>query len=425
MKGRNGSTSFLPLKKKGGLQGKIPSELCLTKEQAKQIYDKIESGEEVKIRKIIQQNTSILPKQVTSRKDVNQYEKALLSDKNMIKSNLQMEQWSILRDNIVYVKSEDNDVMNGIDIKPIDIRDHKRMYRKMGKEGGEWLNIDFGESPEIMRNRYMDVYDEIYAEVVTSRFDENVDLSTTYLGRIDMKREEVMKAEESFPISEQGFVMGKLLNGEKGQILLDTGASKLYMSKSYYLRCKSLHNLPKFASKTQRIQEGNGQYVGVLFVIPVIVEINGHRLEVIMLVSEIFDNVDMVLGIKNLFELEGVIDSRESSFRFLSRSIPIIPREQVVVKLGEKKLIPIEAPFIEEISDMAIVKIIDQGQKTPMMLKLKFIRNKAMLDITNNTRETVLFHKKTSIGILDLRSLGYYKIKQGVLQQNLNKYYQL
>ena len=269
MKGRNGSISFLPLKKKGGLQGTIPSELCLTKEQAKQIYDKIESGEEVKIRKIIQQNTSILPKQVTSRNDVNWYEKALLSDRNMIKSNLQMEQWSILSDNIVYVKSEDNDVMKGIDIKLIDYRDDKRMYRKMVKEGGEQLNIDLRESLEIMRNRYMDVYDEIYAEVVTtSRFDENVDLNTTYLGRIDMKREGVMKAEESFPISEQGFVMGKLLNGEKSQILLDTGASKLYISKSYYLRCKSLHNLPNFASKTQRIQVGNGQYVGVLFVIP-------------------------------------------------------------------------------------------------------------------------------------------------------------
>ena len=58
-----------------------------------------------------------------------------------------------------------------------------------------------------------------------------------------------MKAEESFPISEQGFVMGKLLNGEECQMLLDTGESKSYMSKSYYLRCKSLHNLPKFASK--------------------------------------------------------------------------------------------------------------------------------------------------------------------------------
>ena len=87
-------------------------------------------------------------------------------------------------------------------------------------------------------------------------------------------------------------------------------------------------------------------------------------------------------------------------------------------------MIPIEAPFIEEISGMVNVKIIDQGQKMPMMLKLKFIRNKGVLKITNNTRETVIFEKKTSIGILDLRSLGHYKIKQGVFQQNLNKYYQ-
>ena len=426
MKGRNSSTSFLPSKKKGGLQEKIPFEQCLTKEQTKQIYDKVELGEELKIRKLVQQNTSITPKQVMFAIDVNQYEKALLSDRNMKRSNLQMEQWSILSDNIVYVKSEDNDIMNGINIKSIDYREHKRMYRKMGKEGGEQLDIDFGESPEIMRSRYMDVYDEIYAEVVTtSQFDENVDLSMTYLGRIDMKREEVMKAEESFPISEQGFVMGKLLNGEECQILLDTRASKSYMSKSYYLRCKSLHNLPKFTSKTKRIQVGNGQYVGVLFVIPVIVEINEHRLEVFTLVSEIFHNVDMVLGIKNLFELEGVIDSRESSFRFLSRLITIFPQEQVIVKPGEKKLIPLEVPFIEEISGMAIVKIVDQGQKMPMLLKLKFIRNKGTLDITNNTSNTVIFDKKMSIGILDLRSLGYYKIKQGVLQQNLNKYYQL
>ena len=80
-----------------------------------------------------------------------------------------------------------------------------------------------------------------------------------------------------------------------------------------------------------------------MFEIPVIIEICGHRLEVFTSVSEIFDNVDMVLGIKNLFELEGVIDSQESCFRFLSRSIPIFSREQVVVKSGEKKLILIKA----------------------------------------------------------------------------------
>ena len=133
----------------------------------------------------------------------------------------------------------------------------------MGKVEGQRMDIDFGESPNVLKD--MDVYEDVFVEVVTTnRFDENVDLSTMYLGKIGMKQEDIMKAEESFPISEQGFVMGRILNGEECQILLDTGASKSYMSKSYYLRCKALHDLLKFASKTQRIQVGNGQYIGVI-----------------------------------------------------------------------------------------------------------------------------------------------------------------
>ena len=73
--------------------------------------------------------------------------------------------------------------------------------------------------------------------------------------------------EERFPISKLGYTVGKLLDGTECQILLDTGASKSFMSKSYYLYCKALHLLPKFASKTQRIQVGNGQHVSVLFII--------------------------------------------------------------------------------------------------------------------------------------------------------------
>ena len=81
------------------------------------------------------------------------------------------------------------------------------------------------------------------------------------------------------------------------------------MSKAYYMCCKSLHSLPKFTSKTQRIQVGNGQFVSVLFIIPVIADIHGHRFEIYTLISEIHENVDLVLGIKNVFKLEGVINS--------------------------------------------------------------------------------------------------------------------
>ena len=98
------------------------------------------------------------------------------------------------------------------------------------------------------------------------------------------------------------------MNGTECQILLDTGATESYMSKSYYLQCKTLHTLPKFSSNTQRIQVGNGQHVSVLFVIPVIIDIRGHRFEVFTLVSKIHVNVDLVMGMKNIFELEGVID---------------------------------------------------------------------------------------------------------------------
>ena len=58
-----------------------------------------------------------------------------------------------------------------------------------------------------------------------------------------------------------------------------------------------------------------------------------------------------------------------------------------------------------------------------MILKLKFVRNRVTLEITNNTPETVIFDLREMISILDLRSLGYDKIKQGVLQQNVSKYY--
>ena len=99
------------------------------------------------------------------------------------------------------------------------------------------------------------------------------------------------------------------MDGVECEILLDTGVSKSFMSKSYYLHCKALHSLPKFTWKTQRIQVGNGQYVSVLFIIPVIIEIAGHRFKIYTLISEIHDNIDLVLGIKNIFELEGVFNS--------------------------------------------------------------------------------------------------------------------
>ena len=62
-------------------------------------------------------------------------------------------------------------------------------------------------------------------------------------------------------------------------------------------------------------------------------------------------------------------------------------------------------------------------EQTTNMIKLKFIRNEAILKITNKTHETVTFGRTEMMGIVDLRSLGFYKIKQDVLQEHLDRHY--
>ena len=56
-------------------------------------------------------------------------------------------------------------------------------------------------------------------------------------------------------------------------------------------------------------------------------------------------------------------------------------------------------------------------------MKIKFIRNRAPFKVKNDMHETVTFNLIQMFATIDLRSPGYYKIKQGVLQQNLSHIY--
>ena len=170
--------------------------------------------------------------------------------------------------------------------------------------------------------------------------------------------------------------------------------------------------MPKL--RTQRIQVGNGQWVSVLFIIPVIVDVHGHGFEIYTLVSEVHENVDLVLGIKNVFKLEGVINSRDCSYKFLNRSLPICPEDCVILKPKEQKLIKVKTSFIDKISGLPLVKILDGGTHSTLLIKLKFTQNMAVSGIVNKGTETMTFRPEEMIGIVDLRSLGYYKIKQGI-----------
>ena len=71
-------------------------------------------------------------------------------------------------------------------------------------------------------------------------------------------------------------------------------------------------------------------------------------------------------------------------------------RVEIAPKL--QRMIIVEAPFLEELSGMAMVKILDMKEQTTNIIKLKFVRNKAVLKITNKTYKTVTFGRTEMMG---------------------------
>ena len=81
---------------------------------------------------------------------------------------------------------------------------------------------------------YLSHQSDTIAELNINRsYDDLLDLSTTYLGTDLVQTTDVFNAQPSFPITLDCHTNGELLGGGKLDILMDTGASKSYMSKAF------------------------------------------------------------------------------------------------------------------------------------------------------------------------------------------------
>ena len=82
----------------------------------------------------------------------------------------------------------------------------------MKGEESKMLDIDFGINPETLKSNYLDMYEGIHAEMIyTNRFDENSDLSMTYLGQTKMTRDTRTSAGEKFPHYQTRFYFWKIV----------------------------------------------------------------------------------------------------------------------------------------------------------------------------------------------------------------------
>ena len=107
-------------------------------------------------------------------------------------------------------------------------------------------------------------------------------------------------------------------------------------------------------------------------------------------------------------ETEGMLNTRTGEFDFIGRSIPIFPQNDLDVPAGEKAYIKVKAPFCDKLSGMICTQFF--GRDMVCTLRDKFQDNQGVVQFRNGSNETAELRKNKAVGILDLRSIGYFKV---------------
>ena len=118
--------------------------------------------------------------------------------------------------------------------------------------------------------------------------------------------------------------------------------------------------------------------------------------------------MDLVFGFKDMAETEGMLNTRTGEYDLIGRSIPIFPQNDLAVSAGEKAYIKVRAPFCDKLFGMICTKFF--GRDMVYTLRVKFQDNQGVVLFRNGSNEIAQLRKDKAVGILDLRSIGYFKV---------------
>ena len=122
--------------------------------------------------------------------ELNPYRELIVNNAEKIEmQKTQMEQWSILSNSLNYVQhSKFNSMDHSLSICPVN-RYKVKPNDSFSSFGKEFREVDFGTNLQNVQAEYLDVYEGIQSDIVSSsRFDENSDISTAYLGKIGKRK---------------------------------------------------------------------------------------------------------------------------------------------------------------------------------------------------------------------------------------------
>ena len=138
--------------------------------------------------------------------DKNPYGELTVNNAGKIENTLsQMEQWSILSNVINYVQYIKNPKnLHAMLVKPTN-KNKINIGRGEVEKDRSTSEVGLIDMSDRLTEEYLDRYKGVKSEIlVTTRFDDNLDLSMTYLGKTSMDRGHKMVAKENFQCQKKG-----------------------------------------------------------------------------------------------------------------------------------------------------------------------------------------------------------------------------
>ena len=155
-----------------------------------------------------------------------------------------------------------------------------------------------------------------------------------------------------------------------------------------------------------------------------LISFRGHTFEIITYLLPFSTAFDFIFGLKTMIEIEGKSNYSKLEFKFKKRSIGITPSKDIHLPLG--KTTAIDSEIVRKPPDLSdsIVVVTMKSQREdclPQTLKVAVGNGKIHMNVTNTGQGELHLHRGQNIGIVDLRSAGYYNITRDGIQKYLHE----
>ena len=200
--------------------------------------------------------------------------------------------------------------------------------------------------------------------------------------------------------------------------LIDTGCHKMLLSKKFYdqnvKHFQNFYEVP-FLEK-HSITVGNGQQIFAHKMISLPLCIQNHYFEFLVLVVDILDEYDFIIGLEAAIQLEVVYHMTSHVFHVQPRSVALFPSKNIKISPGTSTSIQLVGNLpCTFTSGTAIIRVqpVEVGYSFNT-IKVEFLDQATCIHVSNKSNKPVYFYKDLPIAYFDLRLIGYFSPSQAI-----------